>query len=190
MSVLPLLMSAYFFYDWKVGYPAKLEQYSEYQKYKKEEKTEEWVKFSASKGWPKEPEEMDQRKIDEQFTWGVGVGILGIYCLVYYLLSYPKKLTCDETSFQAPWSPKIPFTAVEKLDKRPWKHKGLAKVHYKLGNSSKSTSIDDLRFPGADKVLKRLEENFHGEILELEEESPDQPAETSESTPVAPSEKA
>ena len=73
MSVLPLLMSAYFFYDWKVGYPAKLEQYSEYQKYKKEEKTEEWVQFSASKGWPKEPEEMDQRKIDEQFSWGVGV---------------------------------------------------------------------------------------------------------------------
>ena len=105
-------------------------------------------------------------------------------------MSYPKKLTCDETSFQAPWSPKIPFTAVEKLDKRPWKHKGLAKVHYKLGSSSKSTSIDDLRFPGADKVLQRLEENFHGEILELEEEAPESPAETPESTPAEPSEKA
>lgn len=176
MSILPLLMSAYFFYDWKVGYPEKRARYEEFQKYKAEGRTEEWVKYSASKGWDKEPEEMDQRKIDEQFNWGVGVGILGLYCLVYYVLSYPKKLTCDATSFTPPWSGPIPFSSVQKIDRRPWKHKGLAKVHYKKGDSIKKAAIDDLRFQGADQVLKRLEENFTGEILDLEEDQPEKVA--------------
>jgi hypothetical protein len=183
MSIVPLLMSAYFFYDYKVGYPAKLEIYEEFQRYKKEGRSEEWVRYSADQGWPKEPDLMDQRKIDEQFHWGVGVGILGIWCLGYYLLSYPKKLKSDATSFTPPWSGPIPFSSVVKLDKRPWKLKGLAKVFYQKGSKVKTVMIDDLRFPGAEKVLARLEHHFTGEIIDNAEEPPATP--TEETPPAA-----
>ncbi len=169
-AILPLLLSVYFFYDWKVGYPDKLKQYETFQRYKAENKIEEWPKFAASQGWSsQEPEKMDQRKIDEQFHWGVGVGILGAVCLVYYLLSYPKKLTADATSFTPPWGRPIPFASVHRIDKRPWKLKGLAKIYYKNSETTKKTVIDDLRFAGADKILARLEANFSGEIVDHEE---------------------
>ena len=172
-AILPLLMSAYFFYDWKVGYPGKLKQYETFQQYKADNKIEEWNKFSAAQGWSnQEPEKMDQSKIDEQYHWGIGVGILGIGCLIYYLLSYPKTLTADATTFTPPWGRPIPFASVHRIDKRPWKLKGLAKIHYKNGETTKKTVIDDLRFAGADKVLARLEANFSGEIVDHEEITP------------------
>lgn len=186
LSILPLLMSAYFFYDWKIGYPEKKFQYEEFERYQREGMTAEWPKYATEKGWPAKPDEMNQGKIDEQLYWGIGVGILGLWSLGYYLLSYPKKLRADATSFTPPWGPQIPFADVRKLDRRPWKHKGIAHVHYQRGTSVKKTSIDDLRFAGADQILERLEQNFTGEILDLEEEpevkSEPEPAASSDQT--------
>lgn len=173
MSILPLFFSAYFFYDWKIGYPAKKVEYDTFQQFKAENKNQEWLQFSKDKGWNEKPEEMDDRKINEQFVWGVGVGILGIFSLIYYTLSYPKKLVSDATSFTPPWGPRIPFGSVNKIDKRPWRHKGIAHVYHTVGGATKKAAIDDLRFQGADKILERLEANFTGEILDIAEETPE-----------------
>jgi hypothetical protein len=176
-SLLPLLMAAWFYYDYKVGFPEKLMKYEKKLEFEKAGKTEEWVAYSHERGWDKKPEEMDQRKVDEQFYWAMGVGILGIVSSAYHLLSYPKKLRADETSFTPPWGPQIPFHTVQKIDRRPWKLKGLAKVYYQLEKSgpTKKASLDDLRFKGADEVLARLQANFSGEILDHEETEPTPP---------------
>ncbi len=168
-SLIPLLMGAWFYYDYKVGYPEKLDKYQQFVNYKKEGKTEEWVKYSAERGWDKEPEEMDERKVNEQLYWALGVGLLGVFSSVYHLLSYPRKLRSDAKSFTPPWGPEIPFSDVVKIDRRPWKLKGLAKVYYQKNGATKKASIDDLRFKGADAILERLQVNFTGEILDLEE---------------------
>ena len=168
-SLIPLLMGAWFFYDYKVGYPEKLQKYEEFVNYKKAGKTEEWVKYAAERGWDKEPDEMDERKVNEQLYWALGVGLLGVVSSFYHILSYPKKLRGDATSFTPPWGPTIPFKDVVKIDRRPWKLKGLAKVYYQKNGATKKASIDDLRFKGADAVLERLQANFTGEILDLEE---------------------
>lgn len=172
LSLLPLLMGAWFYYDFKVGYPEKRERYEEFQKYKNAGKTEEWVKYSFERGWDKEPEEMDDRKVNEQLYWALGVGLVGIASAVYHLLSWPKQLRSDATSFTPPWGPQIPFSDVVKIDRRPWKLKGLAKVYYQYKGVTKKASIDDLRFKGADAVLERVQANFTGEILDLEDEVP------------------
>jgi hypothetical protein len=175
-SVIPLLMGAWFYYDYKVGYPEKLAIYQEKQAYDKKGNTAEWVTYSAERGWPKEPEEMDQRKVDEQLYWALGVGLLGVVSSAYHFLSYPRKLRCDASSFTPPWGPQIPFADVIKIDRRPWKLKGLAKVYYQKAGATKKTSLDDLRFKGADAVLERLQKNFTGEILDLEETQEPAPA--------------
>ena len=171
-TLLPLVLSAFFFYDWKIGYPNRLHQYEEFQRYKAEGKNQEWVIYSAAQGWDKEPEEMHQGKIDEQLYYGIGSAVLGVASLLYYLLNYPRKLTADATSFTPPGGPRIPFSSVHRIDKRPWKLKGLAKVFYTLNGKNGQTAIDDLRFAGAETILQRLESNFTGEILDHEEEPP------------------
>ena len=62
-----------------------------------------------------------------------------------------------------------------KIDRRPWKLKGLAKVYYQQNGNTKKASIDDLRFKGADAILERIQANFTGEILDLEEEAQPNP---------------
>jgi hypothetical protein len=57
MILLLLGLSAFFFYDWKVGYPKKQSDYEsywpEYQRLVlKEKKTAEWFKLAKEKGWP------------------------------------------------------------------------------------------------------------------------------------------
>jgi hypothetical protein len=177
-SVIPLLMGAWFYYDYKVGYPEKLAIYQEKKAYDKNGKTAEWVTYSAERGWPKEPDEMDDRKVNEQLYWALGVGLLGVVSTVYHLLSYPRKLRGDANSFTPPWGPQIPFADVVKIDRRPWKLKGLAKVYYQKNGAIKKASIDDLRFKGADGILERLQSNFTGEILELEEPTTEAEAES------------
>ncbi len=162
-------MGLWFFYDYKVGYPEKLQQYQEHEKYKRDGRVEEWIKYSAERGWPKEPDDVkEQSKVDEQLYWAVFAGALGLVSALYHVLSYPKKLTADATSFTPPWGPQIAFTEVTKIDRRPWKLKGLAKAYYTQNGRSKKASIDDLRFKGAEQVLARIQANFSGEILDLE----------------------
>ncbi len=174
-TVLPLFFSLYFFYDWKYGYPKKREQWEVYQQWKKEERsTTDWVRYASEQGWDKEPDEMTDEKIQEQFNWGVGTGVVGLALLAYYLLSYPKKLRADATSLTPPWSPPVPFDKVRRVDRRPWKLKGLAYAYWQPDGAPadklKKAEIDDLRFPGADKILTRLTRNFDGEILDLIED--------------------
>jgi hypothetical protein len=171
MTLLPLAFSAYFFYDWKLGYPKQKVIYDEFQQYEKSGRTEEWVRHANAKGWPTKPDEITDEKIQGQFNWGLGVGIVGLLSLGYYLLSYPKKLTADANGFQPPWHPYIPFSQITKVDRRSWKNKGIAVVYYKNGDAEKKAPLDDLRFIGAQAILDRIQEKFSGEVVDFEEEA-------------------
>jgi hypothetical protein len=167
MSALPILLSLYFFYDWKVGYPKKLAIWKEYRQFTEEGRSNDWVAYANEKGYPQKPDEMTDAKIQGQFWWGVGTGILGLTALVYYLLNFPRKLTADSTSLTTPWGRRIPFSSISRIDKRKWENKGLALLTYSQSNKSAVAVIDDLRFRGADKILARIEENFEGEVYTL-----------------------
>jgi hypothetical protein len=187
MSVLPIAFSLAFFYDWKWGYPPKKEQWEFYQEWKRtnpESDSRQWFAIAEKNGYDTEPDEMTDEKITGQLHWGIGTGVVGLGLLIYFLLSYPKKLQADAGSFTPPWGPRVPFSAIKTLDRRPWKLKGLAYAHYALdGGKVKKAVIDDLRFPGADAVLTRVQAAFVGEILDLEEEVEEEtPAQAAEDT--------
>lgn len=179
LAILPLAMSAWFFYDYKVGYPRKMADYQEYTEFQRIGGDEqEWLK----KGKSKKPDEITQEKIDGQLHWSIGAGVLGICALVYYSLSVPKTLTADAVSFTTPWGRRIPFESIHRLDKRKWRHKGLAYAFFKDASGSGKAVLDDLRFSGAQQILDRIEAAFHGEVIDLEVtgEAPGAEAENSE----------
>lgn len=132
-----------------------------------------WPNYSADLGWSSdEPRRYSAAEIQEQFRWGIGTSLIGLIVVGYALSQVPTRLRADGESFTPPRGGRICFDQVFKVDTRKWKHKGLAYVHYKKEDGSRSrATIDDLKYGGAQKVLDRLLANFSGELVEKVEEA-------------------
>jgi hypothetical protein len=181
MLVLVLGFSAYFFYDWKVGYPAKRDGAAEKKRLVAEKGPTEgaaaYEKLAAEKGWPASPE-MDKDwdyAIAEQLVCGILAGAGGLVMLYFYIRTVRGTLTADADSFTTPAGQHVPFASAFRIDRRKWDHKGLAYVYYtdSAGKEQRAV-IDDLIFGGAAKVLDRLSANFKGEVIDLAK--PEEPA--------------
>ena len=174
MVAMLLGFSAYFFYDWKVGYPKQQQEYNAYwpvyQELSVKNKDDKgWLAKAKDNGWPESPKEKDWNyKLKEQFIWGVGTGLAGLGMLLAFLRNKDRVLRANATSLTTPEGVTIPFTSVGKIDKRKWDNKALAYLWWKDGEVTKKAVIDDLVFDGAGKVLDRLMSQFHGELIDLE----------------------
>ncbi len=203
--------SAYFFYDWKVGYPKKRVIYDTYLAYEsewealkadgKEEESKKkfnaWVEVAKNNDWDLnlktfEPEKkIDDAKIAEQLYFGIGTGVISLGILVYCLVSLRKTLEVDDEAVKLPNGMRVPFSAIKKVDTRRWQNKGLATIGFDDGASLKgSAKIDGLKFGGfikpepyqADLILNRIIESFRGDLIELEEIEEEKPEVSEEST--------
>ncbi len=175
MVAMLLGFSAYFFYDWKIGYPKQQAEYELYWPAYKEamEKKDDkgWLARARENKWPELPKEKDWNyKLKEQFIWGVGTGIIGLALLGAYLRNKGRVLRADAESLTTPEGVRIPFASVTRIDKRKWDNKALAYLWWTDGAATKKAVIDDLVFDGAGRVLDRLMAQFHGELIDLERE--------------------
>lgn len=188
LMVLMLLgFSAYFAYDWKIGYPKEQRKYEEYwpayQKMQKEE-LKAYTDMAVAKGWPKEPHEQNwDYKLKEQLIWCIGTGIGGLLMLGAWLRFKGKTLRADQESFTTPDGVRIPFASVEKVDKRKWDNKALAYAFWKDGETVRKATIDDLVFDDAGKVFDRLMANFQGELVDIERPAAEPESSLSEVSP-------
>ena len=187
MVAMLIGFSAYFFYDWKIGYPAQKAEYDAYwpvyqETSVKNKDDKAWLAKARDNGWPESPKEKDwDYKLKEQLIWGIGTGVIGLGLLAAYLRNKDRVLRADATSLTTPDGVTIPFGSVVKIDKRKWDNKALAYLWWKDGEISKKAEIDDLVFDGAGKVLDRLMGQFHGELIDLER--PPAPEASPEVTP-------
>lgn len=190
--------SAYFFYDWKIGYPKKRVIYDTYLEFKEEQdqlvadgkkeeaekKLNEWVKTATNNDWELNPKnfepvkKIDDAKIAEQLYFAIGTGVLSIGILVYFLVSLRKTLAVDDEAVILPDGKRVPFSAINKVDTRRWGNKGLATITFDDGAGLKGTAkIDGLKYGGfmkpepyqADLILNRITGSFRGDLIELEE---------------------
>ncbi len=174
MVAMLIGFSLYFFYDWKIGYPAKREEYNRYwpvhQELSVKQKDEKaWLAKAKENGWPESPAEKDwDYKLKEQFIWGLGTGLVGLGLLAAFLKNRNRVLRADAVSLTTPDGARIPFSAVNKIDKRKWDNKALAYLWYTEGATTRKAVIDDLVFDKAGRVLDRLMASFHGELIDLE----------------------
>ena len=187
MVAMLIGFSAYFFYDWKIGYPKQKAEYDaywpEYQKIAVQDKDDKaWLAKARDNGWPESPKEKDWNyKLKEQFIWGIGTGVIGLGLLAAYLRNKDRVLKADAASLTTPEGITIPFASITRIDKRKWDNKALAYFWWKDGELTKKAVIDDLVFDGAGKVLDRLMGQFHGELIDLERTPP--PETPAEATP-------
>lgn len=194
MVAMLLGFSAYFAYDWKIGYPKErlryLEYWASYQKLAIEGNDPKgYYDLAKQKGWPESPKEetegKHQYKLKEQLIWSIATGIGGLLMLGAFLRNKNRTLRADHESFTTPDAVRIPFASVEKVDKRKWDNKALAYVWWKSESGIKKATIDDLVFDDAGKVFDRLMANFQGELIDIERPPAEPEAVPAESAPVA-----
>lgn len=190
--------SAYFFYDWKIGYPKKRVIYDTYLVYESEwkaleaagkeresqQKLNDWVEEAKKNEWGLnlntfEPnDKIDDAKIAEQLYFGIGTGVISLVVLVYFVVSLRKTIEVDGEAVKLSNGRRVPYSAIRKVDTRRWANKGLATIEFDDGDGLKgAVKIDGLKFGGfakpepyqADLILNRIIENFHGDLIELEE---------------------
>lgn len=129
---------------------------------------DEWRELAKDSGWELEPEEYTFSKIETQwhFTWGMFAAAALV--VVVFLLNKGKVLKADGEALYTPAGQRVAFADVFRIDRRKWDHKGLAYAFHRedgKGRSRKAT-IDDLKFQGADRILKRLLSHFEGELID------------------------
>lgn len=138
----------------------------------KGEEAPKWVPYAAAKGWPEKPKRFTQQEIDEQWWWGMGTIMIAGAVGVAVLISRRRTLSAGFDHLVTPNGVTVRFEEVYRVDKRKWENKGLAYLWYRPGGlgAGKKAVIDDLKFGGAEKVLKRVLEGFRGELIEKVEE--------------------
>lgn len=175
MFLMLAAFAGWFYKDYRWGYPKKAEIYAEYKKITEQPDGQAvWTKVSKEKNWPYTPDQITPDKIGTQGKFAVGLGLAALAVLGTFLINRGQRLTADATSFTPPRAKApIPFTAVTRVDKTPWKNKGLAYVYYKEeSGAERKAVIDDLMFGGADRILDRLLSAFGGEIIDVAEDPP------------------
>jgi len=143
-----------------------------------------WATYAAKKGWPEEPpKHYGEEEIAQQYHWGsamfVLIGVVGIVTL----LNKGKTLVGHPDRMIMPNGAEVRFQDVFKVDKRKWDVQGLAYVFHRRDGKETRVAVDDLKFGGAGRVLKRLLENFTGELIE---KAPDEEEPTSAEPPPPP----
>jgi len=127
---------------------------------------------------PEEP--FDARKIGQQWIVFWICLVLTIGALIVLLRTIRRSIAVDEEALYPVDGGKIPFADLVRMDLRKWDNKGLAFAWAKSPQGKeRKVRIDGLTYGGfkkeqgepAEALMRRLRENFRGEIIEYVAES-------------------
>ena len=131
--------------------------------------------------------EYNAGKIREQWVvFGICLAA-SIVTAVFLIRTLGRSIAIDDEALYPAGGGKIPFADLVRLDLRKWDTKGLAFAWAKTaGGADRKVRIDGLTYGGfkkeqeepAERLMRRLRENFSGEIVEYvaAEEEPAHPA--------------
>jgi hypothetical protein len=127
-----------------------------------EEQRKKWDRYAEEREIPTKP------KIVMQFIMAAGSTLAGLILLSIPLRARGKWLEINDEGVVSSWGTGFYFDQVERLNKRRWKNKGIAKVTYRDPNNRKRVFVvDDYKFDRwrTDAILYLLEGRIdHGLI--------------------------
>lgn len=171
--------AGWFFYDGLVAYPKYnegAEAYAQLVEMVKEEgftdaaaereTTARWEKCAADFDADPQDPPVKAKDIDQQIHFGIGLSICALIFLGWVLREMARTIRANDEEFDgltAIFPPiygktTVKFASVFGIDKRKWKNKGIAVVHYKneQGRPCKAI-IDDYKYAGTEAILKKCE---------------------------------
>lgn len=182
MGIILLLVAGsagWFFYDGLVAYPKFNRGAEEYARIveavgaegltdaaAEKEAAARWEKRAAEFGGdPKEPPARP-KNVAQQIHFGAVLGVIALAFLAWILREMRRVVRADDERFDVlttafpPFNGKISarFDDVFGVDRRKWKNKGIAVVHFKdeKGRSRRGV-IDDYKYAGSQAILEKCE---------------------------------
>lgn len=166
-------------------WPEELTDYATYQQAFAEEGSKAipplWAAYTDERGWSSSTPEksFNEKKIKEQLYFGIGSGVLMLIALFFLIRTSRRSMKVDREAFYAPDGRRIPFGAMEVIDKRRWETKGLATITYREGGAKRKAKVDGMVYgqfrnedgAPAEALFERILKNFNGDLLELVDES-------------------
>jgi hypothetical protein len=126
-----------------------------------------WATFATQKGWAVEPpKHHSEAEIAQQFQWGYFLLLGDLVIVVLVFLNRGKTFVGHLDHMVMPNGKEVRYAEVFKVDKRRWEFKGLAYAYYRHDGREARATVDDLKYHGAHRVLKRLLSHFTGELIE------------------------
>lgn len=182
MGIILLLIagsSGWFFYDGLVAYPKYNVGAAAYAKIvetaKEEGLSDVAAETEAAKRWekcahefsgdPKNPPERP-KNVAQQLHFGIGLAVIAAAFLAWVFREMKRVVRADDEKFDGlttafpPFNGKttVKFASVFGVDKRKWKNKGIARVHYKDERGrSRRVEIDDYKYAGSEAILEKCE---------------------------------
>jgi hypothetical protein len=137
-----------------------------------------WREYSKEKGLDVSPAEhaFDAGKIREQWIvfW---ICIALAWVAGFFLMrTIRRSISVDGQGVTDQRGRQVPFAEMKSLDLRKWETKGLAFIGYEGATDKGTLRIDGLTYGGfkkehnepAERLMRRIRENFSGEIIEYE----------------------
>ncbi len=135
------------------------------------QRAERWNELVEEKKWDRaKPKGIKEVQNDIYFQWFVfAVGlILGIFFLLKYLRLLRSWIQADESGVTTSWGESLTFDKIEKIDKRKWEKKGIARVSYAGDNGNSKTMIfDDFKYDRSPmgQILELAERDLKDEMI-------------------------
>lgn len=185
MGVCALGFAVYCLYDGVIGYPANRED--GYQRFKEHFPTlfadpkqapETVVAFEQTANeeqrheWDHYLEERDipgHASVVTQFVMASISGAVGLLLIAMPLRARGRWIEADDNGIRSSWGQAFRYDEVERVNKRSWRKKGIAKVTY-VGNNRRGTFVvDDFKFErySTDAILYQLEQKIDPGRIEL-----------------------
>lgn len=153
-----LVMAGFFLYDGYKRYPAQNEKIDEIAREidKLPKGSPTWVELDQQR------QKLGAKKSDTdiglQKVLGYVLPVVGLAYLLYFLNKSRGEVRLENDILTAPGHPPVPLSAIESIDSRLWKKKGIATVKYTVAGKSGAIMLDDFVYQQTpiDAIYDRL----------------------------------
>jgi hypothetical protein len=118
----------------------------------------EWQRKAKSAGYKnKAPKERTPDAINEQRLIGWVTLIGSLIFAAWIAWSHTRKVCLNEDHILDSKGASVPLSAIESVDKKHWKNKGIAYGLYSIETKAMRICLDAHKFKGCDKIIAEVE---------------------------------
>ncbi len=141
-------------YDGSVGYPQQRERALKYQELAGEDELMDereqmhWDMVASDHGWPLEDPGPPKTKYDiaMQYIMVASIAPVGLLFLYFLVRNWGRWVEADESGLNTSWDQALYYDQIVSLDKKQWKDKGIARVHYDQDGRKARLVLDDFKY--------------------------------------------
>ncbi|MEM9914500.1 MAG: hypothetical protein AAF911_06045 [Planctomycetota bacterium] len=150
ITLIMLGFGAYCVYDWRIGYPLKVEKYETYNQIVEDNPNDYptvWTAYAAEKGWPdKVPGRKTSTDVFTQLLMALITVPLGLFFLFKLVKENTRWVAMDDNGITASGGHQATWESIKSLDETKWKTKGIAYLHYTADNNrERKILLDDFK---------------------------------------------